>query len=291
MDFHQLVARMQELDRPVAEVQTQECGEPMGMTPPMSPPMSSQPPVPPPSLSVNLSAHGMSDIEHIMRLCGKLNPETIPQQPPMPTMAPMASITSIKPSLPPLKMLPDFDTDNDDMPGGEMDMDKDDGGITVPISLKGGDDSDDGADADDKPMLPEPIDRDGEEDGELDNDKEKEEIGGALAGGALGAAVGGPLGALTGAAAGDSLTDPDADEVEQEEDQEEAYANEPDEHESSIDYMNNKLAGGMNKPKSTFPKVAGGDNPMQKVKEGSDLLRLQIRAELQKRLAEAKGAR
>lgn len=266
---------MQELDRPVAEVQTQECGEPMGMNAPVMspPPMSSQPPVPPPSLSVNLSAHGMSDIEHIMRLCGKLNPETIPQQPPMPTMAPMASITSIKPSLPPLKMLPDFDADNDDMPGGEMDMDK-------------------GDDADEKSMLPEPIDRDGEEDGELDNDKEKEEIGGALAGGALGAAVGGPLGALTGAAAGDSLTDPDADEVEkEEEDQEEAYANEPDEQEASIDYMNNKLAGGMNKPKSTFPKVAGGDNPMQRVKEGSDLLRLQIRAELQKRLAEAKGAK
>jgi len=285
MDFHQLVARMQELDRPVAEVQTQECGEPMGMMPPMSPPpMSSQPPVPPPSLSVNLNAHGMSDIEHIMRLCGKLNPETIPQSP-MPTMAPMASITSIKPSLPPLKMLPDFDADNDDMPGGEMD--KDDGGITVPLSLKGGDDGNDSDDGDDKPMLPEPIDRDGEEDGELDNDKEKEEIGGALAGGALGAAVGGPLGALTGAAAGDSLTDPDADEVEKEE----AYANEPDEQEASIDYMNNKLAGGMNKPKSTFPKVAGGDNPMQRVKEGSDLLRLQIRAELQKRLAEAKGAK
>jgi hypothetical protein len=283
MDFHQLVARMQELDRPVAEVQTQECGEPMNMPTPMSPPpMSSQPPVPPPSLSVNLSAHGMSDIEHIMRLCGKLNPETIPQAP-MPSMAPMASITSIKPSLPPLKMLPDFDADNDNMPGGEMDNDD---GVTIPLSMKG----DDADDSDDKDMLPEPIDRDGEEDGELDNDKEKEEIGGALAGGAIGALAGGPLGALTGAAAGDSLTDPDADEVEQEE-QEEAYANEPDEKEASIDYMNNKLAGGMNRPKNTFPKVAGGDNPMQKVKEGSDLLRLQIRAELQKRLAEAKGAR
>lgn len=285
MDFHQLVARMQELDRPVAEVQTQECGMPPSMTPPMSPPpMSSQPPVPPPSMSVNLNAQGMDNIKDMLNLWMKVNPDMMPKDPtPMPTMSPIASVTSIKPSLPPLKMLPDFDADNDDMPGGEMDMDKDDGGITIPMSMKG-DDSDDG---EEKPMLPEPIDRDGEEDGELDNDKEKEELGGALAGGALGAVVGGPLGALTGAAAGDSLTDPDADEVEKEE----AYANEPEEQEASIDYMNNKLAGGMNKPKSTFPKVAGGDNPMQKVKEGSDLLRLQIRAELQKRLAEAKGAR
>jgi hypothetical protein len=54
--------------------------------------------------------------------------------------------------------------------------------------------------------------------------------------------------------------------------------------------MNNQLAGGMNRPKATFPKVAGGDNPMQRVKEGGDL-RAQIRAELLQRLAEAKGAK
>jgi hypothetical protein len=133
-------------------------------------------------------------------------------------------------------------------------------------------------------MLPEPIDRDGEEDGELDKDREKEGLGGAVAGGALGAVTGGPLGALTGAAAGDQLTDPDPEEKE------EAWANEPDEQEASIDYMNNKLAGGMNRPKGTYPKVAGGDNPMQRVREASDL-KDQIKAELRKRLAEAKGAR
>lgn len=53
--------------------------------------------------------------------------------------------------------------------------------------------------------------------------------------------------------------------------------------------MNNQLAGGMNRPKGTYPKVAGADNPMQKT-EGMDL-RSQIRAELQQRLAEAKGAK
>jgi hypothetical protein len=291
MDFHRLVARMQELDRPVAEVQTQECGEPMPMTPPMSPPpMSAQPPVPPPSMSVNLNAQGMDNIKDMLNLWMKVNPDMMPKAPiPMPSMSPEPNVLSIKPmGLPPLKMLPDFDADNDDMPGGEKDMNQPgDLGASLDRDSDGDHDMDDHGMEKDKPMLPEPIDRDGEEDGELDNDREKEEIGGALAGGALGAVVGGPLGALTGAAAGDSLTDPDADEVEKQE----AWENEPEEQEASIDYMNNKLAGGMNKPKDTFPKVAGGDNPMQKVKEGSDLLRLQIRAELQKRLAEAKGAK
>lgn len=71
-------------------------------------------------------------------------------------------------------------------------------------------------------------------------------------------------------------------------DKEEAYANEPDEDHRDIDYMQNKLAGGMNRPKGTHPKVADGDNPMKKVKEGDDL-RAQIHAELTQRLAEAKG--
>jgi hypothetical protein len=71
-------------------------------------------------------------------------------------------------------------------------------------------------------------------------------------------------------------------------DKEEAYTNEPDEDHRDIDYMQNKLAGGMNRPKGTHPKVADGDNPMKKVKEGDDL-RAQIKAELAQRLAEAKG--
>jgi hypothetical protein len=63
---------------------------------------------------------------------------------------------------------------------------------------------------------------------------------------------------------------------------------EPDEQYKDVDYMTNKLAGGMNGPKKTYPKVAGGDNPMQKTAESTDLLS-QIRAELQARLAEAKS--
>jgi hypothetical protein len=65
------------------------------------------------------------------------------------------------------------------------------------------------------------------------------------------------------------------------------YVNEPDEEYKDIDYMVNKLAGGMNGPKGTYPKVAGGDNPMQRV-EAVDL-RTSIRNELRDRLAEAKS--
>jgi hypothetical protein len=52
--------------------------------------------------------------------------------------------------------------------------------------------------------------------------------------------------------------------------------------------MVNKLAGGMNGQKGTYPKVAGGDNPMQRV-EGVDL-KTSIKNELRNRLAEAKLA-
>jgi hypothetical protein len=79
-------------------------------------------------------------------------------------------------------------------------------------------------------------------------------------------------------------------EDEDEDEKEEAYANEPDEDVRNVDYMQNKLAGGMNRPKDTHAKVSDGDNPMRKVKEGEDL-RAQIKAELAQRLAEAKGAK
>ena len=46
----------------------------------------------------------------------------------------------------------------------------------------------------------------------------------------------------------------------------------------------------MNRPKGTHPKVAGADNPMQRVKEGEEL-RASIKAELLKALAETKGAK
>jgi hypothetical protein len=208
-------------------------------------------------MSVNLNAQGMDNIESLLKLMTKVNPDMINQPSPMPMPAPMPSITSIKPELPPLKMLPDFDKEEPpemkfggpsdidapdmDMDGPDMDSDKDDDKGPQPGGLGSS------------------LDRDGDGDHDMDDhDMEKDSD--------------------------------DGDDDSDDEKKKEAWANEPDERVRSVDYMNNQLAGGMNKPKDTFPKVADGDNPMQKVKEGGDL-RAQIRAELLQRLAEAKGAK
>ena len=49
--------------------------------------------------------------------------------------------------------------------------------------------------------------------------------------------------------------------------QEETYANEPDTKTQSVDDLVNVHSGGLNRQKQTFPKVASGDNPMQKATE------------------------
>jgi len=196
MDFNQLMARMRELDQPVDQPTTEECG----MMPPATP-TPSTPPIAPPSMSLNLNAQGMDNIESLMRLMTKVNPDMInqPAAPAMPSLSAPPSIMSIKPTEPPLKMLPDLsdephnEPDGDEGPGMKMALDK-------------------------------------------KNDEE--------------------------------------------------FANEPDEKYMDIDAI---IPDGddLNKPKGTYPKVAGGDNPMQKM-ESTDL-RAQIRAELLQRLAEAKG--
>ena len=65
---------------------------------------------------------------------------------------------------------------------------------------------------------------------------------------------------------------------EKSDDKEEAYSNEPDEVKHSDNVHN---GDDLNKKKGTYPKVAGGDNPMQDMRES-------IKAELQQRLAELK---
>lgn len=70
--------------------------------------------------------------------------------------------------------------------------------------------------------------------------------------------------------------------------QDEAYANEPGEEIEDIDYLVNKLAGGMNRPKGTHTKVSMADNPLQKIAPAESDLKAQIRAELMQRLQEAK---
>lgn len=202
MNFNDLMAKMRELDQPVGE----ECG----MMPPTSMPSPTMPPkqeTPPPSMSLNLNAQGMENIEQLMKLVTKVNPDMDkPSLPPMPSLSPEPSIMSIKPSMPPLKMLPDLDKDDDH---------------------------------------PEP---------DADN-------------------MGGP-------------SDNDADNAD--DDKKKEWANDADPETMDMDAA---IPAGddLNKPKGTYPKVAGGDNPMQRM-ESTDL-RSQIRAELMRRLNEAKGVK
>jgi len=123
MDFNQLMARMRELDQPTNEG---GCGMDAPMAPPMSSPMSMpKPDTPPPSMSINLNAQGMDNIESLMKLVTKVNPDMDkPNLPPLPSMGAEPSIMSIKPSMPTLKMLSDLDSEEGPEIKG-LDQDKD----------------------------------------------------------------------------------------------------------------------------------------------------------------------
>jgi hypothetical protein len=125
MNFQELLAKMQELDRPATEA----CGDsPMPMS---MPPMPEKPDTPPPTMSINLNAQGLDNIEGLMKLVKSVNPEMDKPE------SPISSI-SIEPmdkpmgGLPPLKMLPPMDSephgepDADNMPP-MGDLDRDDG--------------------------------------------------------------------------------------------------------------------------------------------------------------------
>ena len=246
MDFNQLLAKMRDLDQPTTQSMpaTEACGDaPMPMS--MPPSMNDQAPPAHPSMSVNLNAQGMDNIESLIKLMTKVNPDMINQPAkmmPMPSMTAMPSLTPPGPSISaigdlgnldagPLKMLPDLDMDE---PHDEPDAD----------NMGGPSDGD----SDNMP-------------GDNDLDKDSSDR--------------------------DDQDDQDDSGMEKDDDKKNEYANEPEEQYKDIDYMVNKLAGGMNGPKGTYPKVAGGDNPMQRV-EAVDL-RTSIRNELRNRLAEAKS--
>jgi hypothetical protein len=196
-------------------------------------------------MSVNLNAQGMDNIESLIKLMTKVNPDMINQPAkimPMPSLTAMPSLTPPGPSISaigdlgnldagPLKMLPDLDMDK---PHDEPDAD----------NMGGPSDGD----SDNMP-------------GDNDLDKDSRDR--------------------------DDQDDDDSMEKDDDDEKKNEYANEPEEEYKDIDYMVNKLAGGMNGPKGTYPKVAGGDNPMQRV-EAVDL-RTSIRNELRDRLAEAKS--
>jgi hypothetical protein len=244
MDFNQLLAKMRDLDQPTTQSMpaTEACGDaPMPMS--MPPSMNDQAPPAHPSMSVNLNAQGMDNIESLIKLMTKVNPDMINQPAkmmPMPAMTAMPSLTPPGPSISaigdlgnldagPLKMLPDLDIDE---PHDEPDAD----------NMGGPSDND----SDNMP-------------GDNDLDKDSSDQG----------------------------DDGDDSDMEKDDDKKNEYANEPEEEYKDIDYMVNKLAGGMNGPKGTYPKVAGGDNPMQRV-EAVDL-RTSIRNELRNRLSEVKS--
>lgn len=247
MDFNQLLSRMKELDQPATqEMPVAECGPEMMPQQGMAPAMNDQPPPSHPSMSVNLNAQGMDNIESLLKLMTKVNPDMINQPagmaPPMPAMAAMPSLTPPGPSISsigdlgnldagPLKMLPDLD--KDEPPMGDLDGDGDHDMDDHKAEKEGP--GMDGSPEHEAPEGEKPED-------EEDDDTEKE-------------------------GAYDASTTPDPEYQD-------------------TDFMVNKLSGGMNGPKGTYPKVAGGDNPMQRM-ESTDL-RASIKAELAQRLAEAK---
>ena len=253
MNFQELLAKMQELDTAKIEApvdqNTQECG--MNEMPPMAPTMPSPEPKDKASMSININAQGDA-IDDVMALIQKMKGDDKPEITPMPTMSIMAPGMDA-PEGPPMpkpinKLLPDFDGDNDDKPGGEKDM------INIKAMGDEGEDNDyddDGKldrhekDHDEEEKLHKTVDRDGDGDHDMDDHKKEKD---------------------------------------------EAYANEPDEDERDIEYITKKNSGGMNRMKGTHPKVAGGDNPMQRVKEGEDL-RSSIKQQLLQALEETKGAK
>ena len=223
MDFQQLLAKMVELDQPQVESMPVDAvsEQPVAECPPDMPgAMTSnmgQPESPPPSMSLNLNAQGMDNIEQLMKLVTKVNPDMEkPAMPPMPTLGMEPSIASIKPSMPPLKMLPDLDKEESTPPEGE---EGDDDDIMTHLNKK---------------LKP------------FDDQQAK--------------------------------------------DKEEAFANSLDDSEPDTMDMDASIRDGddLHKKKSMHKAAAGGDNAM--AAESTDL-RSQIRAELQRRLAEAKGAK
>ena len=257
---------MRELDAPVQaapQAAVQECGEPMGMTPPALGGQT-QPPPAHPSMSVNLNAQGMDNIESLLKLMTKVNPDMINQPsgtaPELPGLSPEMPMLGIKPSLPPLKMLPDFDKEPE---GGHSEPDAD--------NMGGPSDND----ADNMPPV-----------GDLDHDEpDADNMGGPSDNDADNKID------MIQKSMGDEDGDGDKDE-EDEKEKDESWGNGLTGHDD-VDYKGVDAAvpngDDLNKPKHMSKhSYKQGDNPM--ATESTDL-RSQIRAELLRRLNETKGVK
>jgi len=256
MNFNDLMQKMRELDQPV--VQAEACGDPMPPMSPMSSPMNAKPDTPPPSLSINLNAQGMDNIESIMKLMTKVNPDMINQPPSMPMSVP---ISISKPTTigmgplgnldsGPLKMLPDMDSEPE---GDHSEPDAD--------NMGGPSDND----ADNMPPMGD-LDRDDGDDitksmGDIDDDGDHD------------------------------MDDHDAEKKEKDE----AFGNSLNGSEPEYSGIDAAIPDGndMHKPKKSFSgKPYRGDNPMAAgAYESKDQLRASIREELLQRLQESKGAK
>ena len=64
------------------------------------------------------------------------------------------------------------------------------------------------------------------------------------------------------------------------------YSNSPDEKYQDTKYMTKDLSGGLNGPKKSYPKVAGGDNPMAL----EDKIREELKAKFAEKFGEAKDS-
>src|SRR5210317_708435 len=119
MNFRDLYQKIRELDTKTDEA----CGDPH-MDAPM--PTMEKPETPEPTMNVSMNAQGMDNIEGIMKLFQKVNPDmSVGDKPDMP-VNPMSGIDAPMIKLPIEKdgvdnEEPDMDGDNDDMPGGEKD--------------------------------------------------------------------------------------------------------------------------------------------------------------------------
>jgi len=202
MDFNQLLNRMREIDSSPSQSTVEQCGQ----MPTPSMPQPADPQTPPPSMSVNLNAQGIDNIESMMKLFQKVNPDMMPQTPaPGPTLGTPPAVMQISPAdqTPINKMLPDLSDEPE---------------VDSPGDTRG---------------LPHDHDKDHEIVKTLDRD-------------------------------GDG--DHDMDDHELEKNRQEAYANEPDEEMRDVDVLI-RNGDDLHKKKGTYPKVAGGDNPMQRVSE------------------------
>jgi hypothetical protein len=253
MDFNSLMAKMRELDQPTPTAPVVEIPVEECGDPMMGnmPPSMADKPSTPPP-SMSVNINAQG-LDDISELM-KLLTKVNPDminQPAAPEISIMPSMTPPGPSISGIGDLGDLDKGPLKM---LPDLDKEepkDGPMDMP-----------GSDAMNKPMDPK-LDRDGDGDHDMDDhDMEKKDDS-------------------------DKPDDEEKDEGFQD------ATTQPDEQYKDVDYMVNKLAGGMNKPKQSFSgKPYRGDNPMAAgAYESKDALRNSIRAELQQRLAEAKGAK